>query len=80
MNTLLAAKKLSKERNTARVDQGNVSLVAEDDIDASRSNEMKFNQEVQKEEPRNTPLARFEETKGGENEENLQKEACVENS
>ena len=79
LNILLAVKNMAKERNTAGVDQGVVSLV-EDDVDASRSNEMKFNQEVEKEEPRNTPLARFEETKGGENEENLQKEACVENS
>ena len=74
LNILLAAKNMAKERNTAGVDQIDVSLV-EDDVDASRSNEMKvnFNQEVEKEEPQNTPLARCEETKGGENEDNLRK-------
>ena len=78
LNILLAAKNMAKERNTAGVDQGVVSLV-EDDVDASRSNEMKvkFNQEEKKEEHQNTPLARCEETKGGEN---LQKEAFVESS
>ena len=78
LNILLAAKNMAKERNTAGVDQGDVSLV-EDDVDASRSNEMKvnFNQEEKKEEPQNTPLARCEETKGAEN---LQKEAFVESS
>merc|ERR1719447_1452420 len=49
LNILLAAKNMAKERNTAGVDQGDVILV-EDDVDASRSNEMKvkFNQEVEK--------------------------------
>ena len=78
LNILLAAKNMAKERNTAGVDQGDGSLV-EDDVDASRSNEMKvnFNQEEKKEEPQNTPLARCEETKSGEN---LQKEAFLESS
>ena len=78
LNILLAAKNMAKERNTAGVGQGDVSLV-EDDVDASRSNEMQvnFNQEEKKEEPQNTPLARCEETKGGEN---FQKEAFVESS
>ena len=78
LNILLAAKNMAKERNTAGVDQGNAILV-EDDVDASRSNETKvnFNQEEEKEEPQNTLLDRCEETKGGENEEDLQKEAFV---
>merc|ERR1719370_1256017 len=78
LNILLAAKNKAKERNTAGVDQGDASLV-EDDVDASCSNEMivNFNQEEKKEEPQNTPLARCEETKGGEN---VQKEAFVESS
>ena len=68
LNILLAAKNMAKERNTAGVDQGDVILV-EDDVDASRSIEMKvkFNQEEEKEEPQNTPLARCEETKSSEN-------------
>ena len=78
LNILLAAKNMAKARNTVGVDQGVVSLV-EDDVDAIRSNKMKvkFNQEAEMEEPQNTPLARCEETKGGEN---LQKEAFVESS
>ena len=78
LNILLAAKNMAKERNTAGVDQGDVILV-EDDVDASRSNEMKvkFNQEVEKEEPQNTPLAQCEETNSGEN---LQNEAFVKSS
>jgi len=78
LNILLAAKNMAKERNTAGVDQGDVILV-EDDVDASRSNEMelKFNQEEEKEESQNTPLARCEETKSGEN---LQNEAFVKSS
>ena len=75
LNILLAAKNMAKERNTAGVDQGDVILV-EDDVDASRSNEMKvkFNQEVEKEEPQNTEC---EATKSGEN---LQNEAFVKSS
>ena len=71
LNILLAAKNMARERNTAGVDQGNAILV-EDDVDASCSNEMKviFNQEVEKEEHLNTPLARCEETKSGENFQN----------
>ena len=78
LNILLAAKNMAMGRNTAGVDQGDVSLV-EDDVDANRSNEMKvnFNQEEKKEEPQNKSLARCEETKGGEN---FQKEAFVESS
>ena len=78
LNLLLAAKNMARERNTAGVDQGDVILV-EDDVDASRSNEMevKFNQEEEKEESQNTPLARCEETKSGEN---LQNEAFVKSS
>merc|ERR1719357_686478 len=73
LNILLAAKNMAMGRNTAGVDQGVVSLV-EDDDDEMKVN---FNQEEKKEEPQNTPLARCEETKGGEN---LQKEAFVESS
>jgi len=71
LNILLAAKNMAKERNTAGVGQEDVILV-EDDVDASCSNEMKviFNQEVEKEEHLNTPLARCEETKSGENFQN----------
>ena len=78
LNILLAAKNMAKERNTAGVDQGDVILV-EDDVNASRSNEMevKFNQEEEKEEPLNTPLARCKDTKSGEN---LQNEALVKSS
>ena len=78
LNILLAAKNMARERNTARVDQGDVSLV-EDVVDASRSNEMKvkFNQEVEKEESQNTLLARCEETKSGEYSQN---EAFVKSS
>ena len=57
LNILLAAKNMAKERNTAGVDQGDVSLV-EDDVDASRSNEMKVKFNPEKEESQNTPLAR----------------------
>merc|ERR1719204_2661322 len=78
LNILLAAKNMARERNTSGADQGDVSLV-EDDVDASRSNEMKvkFNQEEEKEEPQNTPLSRCEETNSGEN---LQNEAFVKSS
>ena len=76
LNILLAAKNMAMGRNTAGVDQGDVSLV-EDDVDASHLNEMKLNQEEEKEESQNTPLARCEETKSGEN---LQNEAFVKSS
>ena len=78
LNILLAAKNMARERNTAGVDQGDAILV-DDDVDASRSNEMKvkFDEEVEKEEPQNTPLARCEETKSSEN---LQNEVFVKSS
>ena len=78
LNILLAAKNMARERNTAGVDQGDAILV-DDDVDASRSNEMKvkFDEEVEKEEPQNTPLARCEETNSGEN---LQNEVFVKSS
>ena len=77
LNILLAAKNMARERNTAGVDQGDAILV-DDDVDASRSNEMKvkFDEEVE-EEPQNTPLARCEETKSSEN---LQNEVFVKSS
>ena len=40
LNILLAAKNMAMGRNTAGVDQGDVSLV-EDDVDVSRSNEVR---------------------------------------